>query len=540
MRAIYCPGNQAFTETLNALYVDKTMLIDLVNARINSPDRYICVTRPRRFGKTFAAKMLTAYYDRSCDSEALFAPLKISKSPSFLQHLNKYHVLRLDGTSWISDETYRLVDGKRIPKIDLVKAMRSDIREELLTEYPKAGTKKSRLITILKNIVSATGTKFIVILDEWDAFLREFPDNEQLKDSYLSFLRGLFKVPESDSLFAAVYMTGILPIKRYNTESALSDFTEITMLSPVATADLFGFTEEEVRQYLSDTNLSFEDVAAWYDGYQVRGLHIFNPFSISKAREMEEIGDYWVQSSSYESLLKYISMNFEGLYDDIDNLLKGIPASFDPAYFANDLSEINSKDDVLTLLVHLGYLTFDPSTKKVLIPNHEIYSQFKRTIRLSKRTELYQKIERSDQLLKAILVQNAPQTADLIAQSHAACSSLTTYNNHEDLKSTIREALLTAADSYLRWEEFPSGKGIADILYFPKKYTRSPAILIELKMNRSTKSAIKQIKDRNYPERLMGYGGEILLVGISYYSKSQKHKCIIERFDMKNGTLIPS
>ena len=202
-------------------------------------------------------------------------------------------------------------------------------------------------------------------------------------------------------------------------------------------------------------------------------------------------------------------------------------------------SEIKSKDDVLTLLVHLGYLTYNPSTKMVSIPNREIYYQFKRTIKQSKRTELYQKIARSDQLLEAILAKNAAQAADLIAQSHDACSSLTTYNNHEALKSAIREALLTAADTYLRWEEFPSGKGIADILYLPKKYTRTPAILIELKMNRSAKSAIKQIKDRNYPERLKNYGGEILLVGISYNSKNQKYKCLIETFDTAKGELLP-
>ena len=515
------------------------MLIDMVNARINRSKRYLCVTRPRRFGKTFAAKMLTAYYDRSCDSEALFAPLKISQSPSFRQHLNQYHVLRLDGTRYINQDTVSYDEENQVPKVDLVQAMASAIREELLSVYPDAGTETSDLLSILMNIVSATGAKFIVILDEWDAFLREFPDNNELKKSYLLFLRGLFKVPESDYLFASVYMTGILPIKRYNTESALSDFTEITMLSPMATADLFGFTEEEVRQYLSSTNLPFEDVAAWYDGYQVRDMHIFNPFSISMAKEMGEISSYWVQSSSYETLKYYINIDFEGLYGDIDNLMKGIPVSFDSASFSNDLSEIKLKDDVLTLLVHLGYLTFDPSTKKVSIPNREIYYQFKRTIKQSKRTELYQKIARSDQLLEAILAKNAARTAELIAESHDACTSQAGYSNHEALKSAIREALITAADTYLRWEEFPSGKGIADILYFPKKYTRTPAILIELKMNRSANSAIKQIKDKNYPERLKDYGSEILLVGISYYSKSQKHKCVIERFDMKNGTLLP-
>ncbi len=539
MRTIYCPGNLPFSMMLNVPYVDKTMLIETLNTRIDTPDQFLCVTRPRRFGKTYAADMLTAYYDCTCDSQPLFAPLKISKSPSFRQHLNKYHVLRLDGTRYISDETCHLVDDKRVPKIDLVQAMRTAICKELLAAYPEASKEGLELLSILKYIVSMTGAKFVVILDEWDAFLREFPDNDVLKDSYLLFLRNLFKVPDTKYIFSAVYMTGILPIKRYNTESALSNFTEINMLSPLATADLFGFTEEEVRQYLSGTKLSFEDVAAWYDGYLVSGAHIFNPFSIKEACQRGEIKNYWVQTSSYETLKRYICMDFEGLYGDIDNLLRGTPASIDPDDFSNDLSEIKSKDDVLTLLVHLGYLTYDPSTKKVSIPNREIYYQFKRTIKQSNRTELYQKIARSDRLLEAILTKNAAQTADLIAQSHDACGTLTTYNNHEALKSAIREALITAADTYLRWEEFPSGKGIADILYLPKKYIRTPAILIELKMNRSAHSAIKQIKNRNYPERLKGYGGKILLVGISYNAKSNVHKCLIEVFDTVTGTVIP-
>ena len=326
---------------LNIPYVDKTMLIETVNAKIDTPDRFLCVTRPRRFGKTFVAKMLTAYYDRSCDSESLFAPFKISKSPSFRKHLNQYHVLRLDATRYISNKTTYLMDGKRIPKVDLVQTMESAILAELLAEYPEAADKSSELLTVLNHIVSTTGVKFIVILDEWDAFLREFPDNDDLKDSYLLFLRSLFKVPDTDYVFAAVYMTGILPIKRCKTQSALSNFTEITMLSPRATADLFGFTEEEVRQYLRGTDLSFEDVAAWYDGYQVRDMHIFNPFSISRAKEMGEISSYWVQSSSYETLKYYINIDFEGLYGDIDNLMKGIPVSFHSASFSNDLSEKN-------------------------------------------------------------------------------------------------------------------------------------------------------------------------------------------------------
>lgn len=538
MRSIYCPGKLAFTEDLNDLYVDKSMLIDIVNSRINGTKRYLCVTRPRRFGKTFAADMLTAYYDRSCNSESLFAPLKIGKSASFRQHLNQYHVLRLDASSYITEDTTCIVDNKNVPRVNLLQLMKTSILNELLAEYPEFSTEEPTLLDILSKIVSATGTKFVVILDEWDAFLREFPDNGELKRTFLLFLRSTFKVPLSNAVFAAVYMTGIMPIKRYDTDTALSNFIEVTMLSPTATANLFGFTEEEARQYLSGSDLSFDDIAAWYDGYLVEGLHVFNPFSIFMAKENKKIGNYWVQTSSYEALLQYICMDFDGLYGNIDSLMKWAPVDVDVETFSNDLSQIKTKEHVLTILIHLGYLTYDSSTKTVSIPNREIYWQFKNTITENKWSELYKKIERSDKLLAAILSEKADKAADLIAESHEECSALTTYNNHEALKSTIREALLTTADAYIRWEEFPSGKGIADILYLPKKHIRTPAILIELKMNRSANSAIEQIKSKNYPARLKDYGGEILLVGISYNSKKRTHKCVIERYDTNKGTLI--
>ena len=538
MRTIYCPGNLSFAEDLNDLYVDKTMLIDTVNARINGPKRCLCVTRPRRFGKTFAADMLTAYYDRSCDSESLFAPLKIGKSVSFRQHLNQYHVLRLDATRYISNQTACLIEGKLVPKVDLVERMRTSILRELLAAYPEASTKSTQLLTVLSYIVSETGTKFVVVLDEWDAFLREFPDSEDLKNSYLLFLRSLFKVPVTSSLFAAVYLTGVLPMKCFQSDFAPNNFQEITVLSPMATADLFGFTEEETRQYLSDSDLSLDDITAQYDGYQVEEVRVFNPFSISRARDMEEIGYHWARTCSFDALLHYITMDLNGLSEDIERLMAGIPVAVNAETASNGSFAVKTREHILTLLVLLGYLTYDSRTNTVRIPNHEIYWLFKTTITENKWPVLCPKIERSDKILAVILSEEAGRVAELIGESHEACSAQAAYGDHEVLKNTIREALLTAADAYDRWEAFPPRNGLAAILYLPKKHVHAPAILVELKVTRSSKSAIKQIKSLNSPAGLKDYSGEILLVGVSYNPKSRTHKCGIERYNTGKRTLI--
>ncbi len=491
-------GSRSFREGLSGPYVDKTMLIDFVNARINGPRRCLCVTRPPGFGKTCNADMLTAYYDRSCDSEALFAPLKIGQSASFRQHLNRYHVLRLDASSYITGETCSLIDGKPAPKIDLVHAVRASICEELLIAYPEASSGESDLVQILMHIVSETGAKFVVILDKWDAFLRAFPDNEDLKLTYLLFLRSLFKAPHTWMLFAAVYLTGILPMTRTKIECAPNNFIPINLFTPATTADLFGFTVAEVRQYLSGTDLSFDDVAAWYGGYQVGGRPVFPPSSVRAAKESGNIGAHR-NAADFREILQQCT-DLDGLPGCLDSLLQGIPVAVDVGIFPNDPSKIKSEDDALTFLIHLGYLTYDASTKTVRIPNREIYSLIKSTLMGDRQSAFYSKIARSDQLLAAILSQDTGKAADLLAQSHEACSSQAAYSDHETLKTAIREALLTAADTSDRWEGFPARKGLAAILYLPKQHIRAPAILIELRVHHSAGAAIRQIKARNcYP-----------------------------------------
>ena len=220
-------GNIEFRDIVSHEYVDKTSLIPLINANLNSESRYSCVTRCRRFGKSMAAKMLCAYYDKSCDSRELFRGLKAEQDKSFETYLNKYNVLYLDVTSFTARPEVRK---------NIVRVIQEEIINELKEAFPDVKYKNnSDLMDVLSSIHQATGEKFFFIIDEWDAICREFPERQKMKgdpdnvtptilDEYVMLLRRLFKTQDSDRVFAGAYLTGILPIKKYNTESAMNNF----------------------------------------------------------------------------------------------------------------------------------------------------------------------------------------------------------------------------------------------------------------------------------------------------------------------------
>ena len=512
-------GNDGFASVRNTNFVDKSMLIEEVNSVMLTENRYMCVTRARRFGKSVAVKMLNAYYDRSCESRSLFEGLEISKQADFEKNLNRFPVLYLDMTDFVT----KYGDDEHL--IDRIK---HDICEELLSMYNNvAMNTNDDLMDLLINIVNQTGEKFVCLIDEWDALCRE--GYEALMDEYVDFLRRLFKGSKTEYVFACVYMTGILPIKRYNTQSALNNFEEYTMLSPAQLAPYFGFTEKEVVGLCHDASMDVRQMKLWYDGYELGSEKaIYNPFAVMRALKRKSFASYWASTNTFESLIQYITMNFDGLKDDVVSLLNDIPVKVNSLRFSNDMHKIDCKDDVLTLLCHLGYLSYNTETKCANIPNYEVRQEFETAIADSGWSEVNDALKQSDYLLSCVLNGDADIVASCVDKVHEQNTSLLQYNDENSLACVLSLAFYTARSRYNIIRELPTGRGFADIVLVPHKNIDLPAIVLELKFNQDADTAIRQIQQKNYGDALKSYFGDIVLVGINYDRSTKKHSCVIE------------
>lgn len=514
-------GNAGFQAVRKGLYVDKSGLISFINSTLGTKDKLTCVSRPRRFGKSFATQMLCAYYDKSCDSRDLFSDLGISKDISFEKYLNYFNVIYLDITWFIST-------------VDSMENMVSYLEEQVITElcgaYTSVGQENS-LPLMLAKIAERTGHRFLIIIDEWDALFREAKEDTALQEEYLQLLRGLFKSSLTDKMIEAAYMTGILPIKKYGTQSALTDFREYTMLQPRKLAEYVGFTETEVARLCHKYGMDFEDAKIWYDGYSFsRVKSVYSPSSVVQAVMNEEFGDYWTETETYESLKSYIDLNMDGLKDAIVSMLGGGKCSVNTRTFQNDMSHMKSKDDVLTLLIHLGYLAYDAAVKKVYIPNREVADEFRNAVECSNWEGVSKALQKSEDLLYATLQGDAETVAKQIDEIHAANTSVLSYHDENSLSCVITIAYYVAQKDYVLLRELPSGKGFADIAFLPRKHTDKPAMIVELKWDKTAQGAVGQIKEKNYAGALSEYEGELLLVGINYNKKDKKHECVIERY----------
>ena len=521
------PGNSGFAQIRNDLYVDKSGLIALINQTIDTPRHLTCISRPRRFGKSFAAQMLSAYYDKTCDSAKLFCDLAIADDKQYQKHLNQYDVIYLDMAGVIG-ETFRE---------DIVPYIQRNVVQELTEQYPGLRVAEGFAAT-LANAAERIGNKFIMIIDEWDAPIREAKGQPGLQQKYLGFLRALFKNSGMTSkIFAAAYMTGILPIKKDGSQSAISDFSEYSMVKPRQFGEYVGFTEREVKKLCKDYGSDFHKMKQWYDGYSFRDFpSVYNPNSVIKAIRNHDFDSYWTQTSAAESLMGYISLDFDGLGKTVSDLIGGVEESVDTKGFANDLETFRDRDDVLTLLIHLGYLACDETAQTVHIPNEEIRQEFARAIRRVKRDDTIRRVRESEQLIEDTVHGREEAVARQIEKIHEEEASLY-YNNEQALRSVIKRAYFSYGNEYVMFEELPAGAGYADIVYLPKKDSMLPILVIELKWNQSAEGAIRQIQDRQYPEAFRGYGSEILLVGISYDKEAEagkrRHHCKIEKYRLQ-------
>ena len=513
------PGNSGFAEILTEKYIDKTGLIGVINGTIGKKRKLTCISRPRRFGKSYAAQMLCAYYDRTVDSKGLFEKLRISTIPGYEDHLNHYDVIYIDMTN---------VMGKASAE-SFVSFIENAVTEELVAEYPDTRIRNGFDET-LSSIVDQTGKKFIMIIDEWDAPIREFDDHAV--DEYLKFLRMLFKSSSTTAKnFAAVYMTGILPIKKIKTQSALSDFDEHTMLDPGDFAEYVGFTEEDVQGLCEEYGVSFSEMKRWYDGYEMAGVgSVYNPNSVMKAAQKKRFNSYWAQSSAADNLLDFIKWDVADLRKAIIELMGGVEIEIDTAGYDNDLY-YDTRDGALTMFVHLGYLSYNQDTGTVHIPNEEIRLEFARTLRKTSNRETMKHVQESDQLILDTIHGNEEAVAAQIKKVHLESSSIMNRNGESSLRAAIQVAYFAYKDYYVKFEELGTGEGYADIVYIPKQGKGVPILLVELKWKKDAETAIQQIKTKGYAKGLEDFGSEMLLVGISYDVDEKDYECKIEKWE---------
>ena len=510
------PGNGGFADIISGKYIDKTGLIAVLNNTISTPQKLTCISRPRRFGKSYAAQMLCAYYGRNVDSHELFDGRIISEASSYERHINAYDVIYIDMTTLI---------GKTEPET-LISSLKQSITDEIVDYYPEVKICSAFDETLL-NVVNYTGSKFIMIIDEWDAPIREMP--QRTVDEYFIFLRMLFKSSSMTSrLFAAVYMTGILPIKKVKGQSAVSDFNEYTMLLPGQFAEYVGFTEDEVRKQCVKDDIDFHEMKHWYDGYELKNVGaIYNPNSVMKAIQYKTFVSYWPQTSAANNLLDFIRWDVDGLRQAIIELMGGVEIEIDTGGYDNDL-EYTSRDAALTMFVHLGYLSFNQDAHTVRIPNEEIRLEFARALRKSGNSETMKRVKDSVQLIMDTVGKNCDAVAEGIRAAHMESSNPLNRNNENSLRAAIQVAYFAYKDYFIKLEELSTGKGYADIVYIPKKGLDIPILLVELKWNQDADTAIKQIREKRYVKSIEGFGGDVLLVGVSYDKKTGEYGCKIE------------
>ncbi|MBR1714203.1 MAG: AAA family ATPase [Treponema sp.] len=516
------PDNENFARTLKRpIYVDKTQMIAQINEFMEQDNTYLCISRPRRFGKTIAGNMLSAYYSKGADSRELFAPYKIASDPSFESNLNKFNVIQIDMNSEYRNE---------VEKDELLNNLTKLILAEMREVFPSVELEENLTLgQAILAIYAKTKEKFVIIFDEYDVLVRENV-SQKLFTQYLDLLNGLFKSNTLRPAIALAYLTGILPVVRDRIQSKLNNFREYTILDAGKLAEYIGFTSDEVEALCGKYGISYEECKRWYDGYKQRGFEIYNPESVIMSIENESFESYWSKTSTYAVISDRIRENFAGTKDDVIKMLSGESVDVNVLMFMNTMTDFHSKDDVFTYLIHLGYLSYDRVEKTCRIPNKEVQQEWLSAVSVADDYAVTNRIvQGSKELLAETIRGNGKAVAAALDESHIHVTSNRSYNNEDALQSAIYLSYIYALNKYTIIKEMTTGKGFADVVFIP--FVPSlPAMVIELKRNGSTESALAQIKEKKYFSSLENYSGEILLVGVNYDEEKKSHDCIIEKW----------
>ena len=538
------PGKAAYQMAVNSeIFVDKTEMIQYINSVVNTQQRFVSVSRPRRFGKTIAADMLCAYYDRCADSRDLFEKRKLADESGWDKYLGKFDVIHLVMTRFFKT---------RITVSEALSNMQKLVIRDYKRAYPDADImSENDLIQTIDDVYSTIDRQVVIVIDEWDAIFRERPDDKEGQTEYLDYLRDLLK---DNRHVALAYMTGILPIKKYGQHSALNMFTEYSMMAPRQLAPYTGFTEEEVKELSIKYDMDFGDISNWYDGYLVSDrippekreeyregkynghkFSIYSPLSVVESMTTGVIKDYWNKTETYEALAEYIRKDYDGLKEAVALLMDGGRLAIDTSTYENDMTTFTGRDDVLSLLIHLGYLGFDDERSEVFIPNREILDEFKTSTKGKEWVSTFKSFETSQELLEATWNGDEEKVAELVEDAHNQAGNKT-YNDEAALSYGIQLAFYAARKYYTTILELDTGKGYADVVYLPApQYAEKPALLIELKYGHSADIAMDQIRRQKYLDRFEHYKGNILVIGINYnrevppdHPEFKHHSCRIE------------
>ena len=514
------PGNVLLQQDRKAsIFVDKSMIISELNKLVNTREKFLCVSRPRRFGKSMAGNMIAAYYSKGCDSRELFKDLKIAQDKSYEEYLNKLNVIKID----LNAEYMMVKDKNR-----LIGVVSDSVKAELSEQFGIAFSADDSLAGSLLKVYAKTNETFVVIIDEYDVLLRE-KVSKILFDNYLQFLNSLFKNSTLSPAISLAYLTGILPIVRDKIQSKLNLFTEYSMTDAGRLAEFVGFTTEETKALCDEYGMDYDECRRWYDGYDLDYVkEIFSPRSVVSAMDRKRFGSYWTQTGSYEALKLYILMNFKGMRNDVITMIGGGKVDVNVYKYLNTMTDFHSKDDVFTYLIHLGYLAYDRENRQCYIPNSEIREQWVISVEYEEDyAPIIQLVNDSKQLLEATINKDEEAVAAALTEAHIRTTNPLTYNNEASFQSAIGLAYFYANLKYTVIKELPTGKGYADLALIPY-VPNIPAMIIELKNKKSAESAINQIKEKKYDDLLEHYRGDLLFVGINYNPDTKEHQCKIE------------
>ena len=517
------PNNENFKAIISReIYVDKTMLIAAINRFMDRDNKYICISRPRRFGKTMASEMLSAYYSKGCDSSGIFKAFQIASDETYEEKRNHYNVIKLD----INSEYQNVKD-----KNNLINIISEKVKEELKAAFSDVTIKEEdSLAEAILNIHALRNETFVIILDEYDVLVRE-KVSKTLFNTYLGFLNGLFKSATLRPAISLAYLTGILPIARDKVQSKLNNFAEYTIIDADGLSEYVGFTDDEVRALCEGHGIDYKQCRLWYDGYKQHGYEIYNPESVVQSIERKRFDSYWGITSTYEAIAELIRMNFKGTRDSVIRMLAGESIPVKVNRFRNMLDSFTTAGDIFTYLIHLGYLSYDIEDKSCRIPNKEVSEEWVNAIEAESEYEITNQIvQESKALLRATIEGDEVAVAKALDQSHMHVTSNRGYNNEDALQSAIYLAYIYALNEYTIIREMTAGKGFADVTFIPV-HEGNPAMIIELKRNSSSDSALNQIKERKYYDSLTHYQGDLIFVGINYDEKDKTHICAIERFE---------
>ena len=510
-------------------FVDKTGVISELINRLGTTENYVCITRPRRFGKTVAANMIAAYFSIIVDSSELFDGCNVSECAGYNKYKNSFHVISIDFSK--TDDMCESYDQYILGiKEILVNDLRSVFSE---VKFRHGST----VAEDLKTIFDSTGTRFIFVLDEWDAVFHMSFIREEDRARYLLFLKNLLK---DQAYVALAYMTGILPIAKYSSGSELNMFLEYTMAKEELFGRYFGFLQDEVNdlysrflKYETNPRITVEDLGKWYDGYHTFvGERVYNPRSVIAALTNNNLGNYWTSSGPYDEIFYYIRNNVDGVKDDLALMVSGEKVRCEAREYAATSMNLKTREEILSAMVVYGFLSY--SDGFVMIPNKELMGQF--SDMFAKEESLgyvYRLAIESEKMLEATISGRENEIASILEQFHDTEAPILKYNNESDLSVIVNLAYLSARDRYDVQREDKSGKGFVDFIFYPKR-KEEPGIILELKVDDSAENAVKQIKEKNYHQRFKGKIAEkndikkVFLVGISYSKNDKRHTCKIE------------